>query len=83
MVGADVIGIDHLRVRAAIVVVAEERVVDQHAVDAGDGLGGPVRIEGPDVGMQHRAQHLLLRPRGRCEQRRQDDSGDDQSLAEP
>jgi hypothetical protein len=46
-------------------------------VDAGDGLGGPDRIEGAHVGMQNGPQHLLLGigPRDRREDRRKADRG--------
>ena len=46
--------------RLHVGVVAEQRVVDQHAVDVGDGLRGPDRVEHAHVGVQHGAQHLLL-----------------------
>src|SRR5262245_61723513 len=61
LVFADVEFIDHLRFRLHVGVVAEQRVVDQHAVDVGDGLRGPDWIKHAHVGMQHRAQDLLLR----------------------
>ena len=61
LVRADLVFADHLRLRIELVVVAEQRVVDQHPVDARDGLRGPERIERAHVGMQHGAQNLLLR----------------------
>jgi hypothetical protein len=45
-------------------------------MDVGDGLGGPDRIDHAHVGMQHRAQHLLLR-HGRERQAERDQAGED------
>ena len=44
-VGADLVLADHLRLRLLVGVVAEQRVVDQRAVDVGDGLRRPDRID--------------------------------------
>ncbi len=66
-VGADVVAVDHLRLRPDVGIVSEQRVVDQHAVDGGDRLRRPERVEHADVGVQHRAQHLFLRLHGRCD----------------
>ena len=60
LVLGDVDLVDHLRLGLHVGVVAEQRVVDQHAVDVGDGLRRPDRVEDAHVGMQHGAQHLLL-----------------------
>jgi hypothetical protein len=59
LVGADLVLADHLRLRIELLVVAEQRVVDQHRVDARDGLRGPDRIKRAHVGVHHGAQHLL------------------------
>jgi hypothetical protein len=50
----------HLRLRLELVVAGEERVVDHHAVDAGDGLRGPEGIERADIRMHDDLQRLLL-----------------------
>ena len=60
-VGADLVLADHLRVRLLVGVVAEQRVIDQGAVDVGDGLGGPHRVDDAHIGMHHGAQHFFLR----------------------
>ncbi len=62
--------VDHLRLRIEVAIEREERVVDHHAVDARDRLGGPERIQRADVGVHGDTQHLrLLRQRRRRRQR--------------
>ena len=55
LVPADVVLADHLRLRIELLVVAEQRVVDEHPVDAGNRLRGPDRIERAHVGVQDSA----------------------------
>ena len=57
---ADRVPADHLRVGAPVLVVPEQGVVDDHAVDAGDGLRRPERVQRAHVGVHHGPQHLLL-----------------------
>jgi hypothetical protein len=63
LVGADLVLVDHLGLRLLVGVVAEQRVVDQRAMDVGDRLGGPDRIDDAHVGVHHGLEHFLLRRR--------------------
>ena len=67
--------LDHLRLRLELVVAREERVVDHHAVDAGDGLRGPEGIERADIRMHDDFQRLLLL-RGGGHRRREEAEGE-------
>jgi hypothetical protein len=55
LVVRDVPLVDHLRLHVAIVVQAEQGVVDQQAVVAGHVGGGPDRVEDLEVAVQHGA----------------------------
>ncbi len=57
-VGRGGVLVDHLRLRLAGHVHAEQRVVDHVAVVARDERGGPDRIQDLQVGLRHHAQHL-------------------------
>ena len=78
-VGADLVLADHLRLRLLVGVVAEQRVVDQRAMDVGDGLRGPDRIDHAHIGVHHGAQHLFLVLRHRRQRQDERDKADQQS----
>jgi hypothetical protein len=60
LVGARRPLVDHLRLHAALLVGAEQRVVHHVAVVARHVLRGPDRVEDVEVGMRDHAQHLVL-----------------------
>ena len=60
-VRADLVLAHHLGLRLLVAVVAEQRVVDQCAMDVGDRLGGPHWIDDAHIGMHHRLEYLFLR----------------------
>jgi hypothetical protein len=64
LVGAHRPFFDHLRLDAALLVGAEERVVDHVAVVPGHVLRGPDRVEDVEVRVRHDAQNLVLRKSG-------------------
>ena len=59
-VGADLVALDHLRLRLELVVDAVQHVPDQQGAVAHDVLRGPDGVEIGQGGLRHEAQHLAV-----------------------